>query len=104
MSTVELRRKIKKSIDNIPPKRLASLAEYVQFLNQPTMPQRLAAAQKSFNRLPSGKGVNWRSTPKPINRWHASWHVALHSSNTIPAATTTSSGSQACSRDAYATE
>lgn len=57
MSTVELRRKIKQGIDRVPPKGLASLAEYVRFLNQPTLPQRLAAAEKS---IAAGKGVHWR--------------------------------------------
>lgn len=57
MSTVELRRKIKRSIDTVPPKRLESLAEFVQFLNQPTITQRLSAAKKS---IAAGKGINWR--------------------------------------------
>ncbi len=57
MSTVELRRKIKKAIDRLPPKRLESLADYVQFLNRPPLTQRLAAAEKA---IASGKGVNWR--------------------------------------------
>jgi len=35
MSTVQLRRKIKTAIDRLPPKRLESLADYVQFLNRP---------------------------------------------------------------------
>ena len=34
MSTVKLRRKIKKAIDQLPPKRLESLADYVEFLNK----------------------------------------------------------------------
>ncbi len=57
MSTVELRKKIKKAIDRLPPKRLESLADYVQFLNQPPITDRLAAAEKA---IASGKGVNWR--------------------------------------------
>ena len=57
MSTVELRRRIKKEIDRLPPKRLASLAEYVQFLNRPPLADRLAAAEKA---VASGKGISWR--------------------------------------------
>ena len=57
MSTVELRRKIKKAVDKLPPKRLESLADYVQFLNRPPLMERLAAAQKA---IAAGKGVNWR--------------------------------------------
>lgn len=57
MSTVELRRKIKKEIDRLPPDRLESLSDYVQFLNRPPLTQRVAAAEKA---IASGKGVNWR--------------------------------------------
>jgi hypothetical protein len=57
MSTIELRREIKKAIDQLPPKRLASLADYVQFLSFPPLDQRIAAAKKA---LAAGKGVNWR--------------------------------------------
>jgi hypothetical protein len=57
MSTVQLRRKIKKEIDRLPPARLASLAEYVQFLNRPPLLDRLAAAEKA---IAAGRGVNWR--------------------------------------------
>ncbi|MGB7160937.1 MAG: hypothetical protein WBD40_22940 [Tepidisphaeraceae bacterium] len=63
MSTVELRRKIKKEIDRLPPKRLASLAEYVQFLNRPPLTDRLAAAEKA---IASGKGVNWRKVRSDV--------------------------------------
>ncbi len=34
MSTVELRRKIKKAVDQLPPKRLESLSDFVEFLNR----------------------------------------------------------------------
>ena len=57
MSTAELRRKIKKAIDRIPPKRLESLADFVAFLNRPPLSQRLEAAESAIK---SGKGVNWR--------------------------------------------
>ena len=57
MSTVELRRRIKKEIDRLPPRRLESLADYVAYLTRPPLTQRLAAAEKA---IASGKGVNWR--------------------------------------------
>jgi len=63
MSTVELRRRIKKQIDQIPPSRLATLAEYVRFLNQPPLIDRVIAAEKAIAR---GKGVNWREVPANV--------------------------------------
>jgi hypothetical protein len=57
MSTVELRREIKKAVDRLPPARLESLADYVDFLTRPELQKRLAAAEKA---IASGKGVNWR--------------------------------------------
>jgi len=63
MSPVDLRRKIKKAIDRLPPKRLESLADYVEFLNQPPMAERLKAAQKAIS---SGKGVNWRKVRSDV--------------------------------------
>lgn len=63
MKTTELRRKIKKAIDRIPPKRLPSLADYVEFLNQPSLGERLENAEKS---IASGKGVNWRKVRSDV--------------------------------------
>ena len=63
MSTVELRRKIKKAIDRLPPKRLESLADYVQFLDRPPMSERLATAERA---IASGKGVNWRKVRSDV--------------------------------------
>lgn len=60
MSTAELRTEIKKAIDRLPPKRLVSLADYVQFLSSPPVPhveQRVNAAKRA---IAKGKGVNWR--------------------------------------------
>ena len=57
MSTTELRKKIKKEIDKLPPDRLASIADYVAFLTRPPLVERLAAAEKA---IAAGKGVNWR--------------------------------------------
>jgi hypothetical protein len=63
MSTVELRRKIKQAIDRLPPARLASVADYVAFLDRPPIAQRLAAAEKA---IAAGKGVNWRKVRKDV--------------------------------------
>jgi hypothetical protein len=57
MDTATLRRKIKSAVDRLPPKRLESLADYVEFLNRPPLTLRLAAAEKA---IASGKGVKWR--------------------------------------------
>jgi len=63
MSTVELRRQIKKQIDRLPPKSLATLAEYVQFLDRPALTERVAAAEKA---IASGNGVNWRKVRSDV--------------------------------------
>jgi hypothetical protein len=57
MTTAELRRRIKKAIDRLPPKRLESLADYVAYLDRQPIGDRIAAARKAIS---SGKGVNWR--------------------------------------------
>jgi len=58
-----LRRKIKKAIDQLPPARLESLADYVDFLNRPPMTERLSAARKA---IAAGKGVNWRKVRSDV--------------------------------------
>lgn len=63
MSTVELRRKIKKEIDRLPLRRLASLADYVRFLNRPPLTDRLAAAETA---IVSRKGANWRKVRSDV--------------------------------------
>jgi hypothetical protein len=63
MSTVQLRRKIKSDIDRVPPERLESLADYIRFLNQPTLVERVVAAEKA---IASGKGVNWRKVRRDV--------------------------------------
>jgi hypothetical protein len=63
MSTVELRRKIKSAVDRLPPKRLESLADYVRFLDQPPLMERVVAAEKA---IAAGKGVNWRKVRSDV--------------------------------------
>jgi len=57
MTTIALRRKIKKAIDQLPPKRLESLADYVEFLNRRPIEERVRTARKA---IAAGNGVNWR--------------------------------------------
>ena len=57
MTSVLLRREIKKAIDRLPADRLASLADYIAFLIRPTLEQRIDKAERD---LKDGKGVNWR--------------------------------------------
>ena len=63
MSTLELRREIKKVIDRLPPERLASLADYVDFLNRPPLVRHVKAAEKA---IAVGKGVNWRKVRSDV--------------------------------------
>jgi hypothetical protein len=63
MSAVELRREIKKAVDKLPPARLESLADYVNFLTRPGLDKRLAAAEKS---IASDKGINWRKVRSDV--------------------------------------
>jgi hypothetical protein len=57
MSTVELRKQIKKEIDRLPPQRLESLADYVKFLSRPSIQKRVEAAEKA---IAAGRGADWR--------------------------------------------
>jgi len=57
MTTVQLRREIKKAVDRLPPERLSSLAEFVSFLDSTALRKRLSEAEKA---IAAGKGVNWR--------------------------------------------
>jgi len=63
MSTVKLRREIKKAVDRLPPERLEPLAEYISFLNRRPLVRRLADAEKA---IVAGKGVNWRKVRSDV--------------------------------------
>lgn len=58
-----LRREIKKAIDRLPADRLSSLADYVAFLDSPTLRQRMEQAERDFK---GGKGVRWREVRKDV--------------------------------------
>jgi hypothetical protein len=63
MTTVALRREIKKVVDRLPAKHLGSVADYVHFLIRPSTAQRIAAADKA---IALGKGVNWRKVRSDV--------------------------------------
>lgn len=63
MTTADLRREIKKIIDQLPADRLASLADYAHFLDRPPLPQRLQAAEKAIK---AGRGVPWRKVRREV--------------------------------------
>jgi hypothetical protein len=63
MSTAQLRRVIKKAVDRVPPERLVSLADYIQYLAGRTLAERIAQAEKD---LAAGKGVNWRKVRNDV--------------------------------------
>ena len=57
MTQTKVRREIKKAVDQLPSERLASLADYIAFLNRPTLRQQV---QKAEADLKANRGVNWR--------------------------------------------
>ena len=57
MSEALLRREIKEAIDHLPVDRLPSVADYVAFLNRPTLRQRIEEAERD---LKAKKGSDWR--------------------------------------------
>jgi len=63
MSKTELRREIKKAVDRLPPDRLESLADYVQYLSRPSLEERITVAKKD---IAAGKGVSWRTVRRDV--------------------------------------
>lgn len=59
-----LRAAIKKAIDRLPADRLSSLADYVAFLDHPTLRQRVDQAERD---LKANKGVPWREVRETRN-------------------------------------
>ena len=57
MTQTQVRREIKKAVDQLPSERLASLADYIAFLNRPTLRQQV---QKAEADLKANRRVNWR--------------------------------------------
>jgi hypothetical protein len=57
MSDALLRSEIKKAIDRLTADRLPSVADYIAFLDRPTLVQQIEKAELD---LTANKGVNWR--------------------------------------------
>jgi hypothetical protein len=57
MSSAALRRELKKAIDRLPLDRLASVADFIAFVDRPTLKQRVEKAEEEFK---AGKGIDWR--------------------------------------------
>jgi len=58
-----LRREIKKAIDLLPADRLSSLADYVAFLDRPTLRKQVEQAERDFK---ADKGVDWRGVRNDV--------------------------------------
>lgn len=63
MNAALLRREIKKAIDHLPLDRLASVADFVAFLNRPTLGQQIEKGERD---LTENKGVNWREVSDDV--------------------------------------
>lgn len=63
MTQTQVRREIKKAIDRLPSDRLASLADYIAFLNRPTLRQQIEKAEAD---LKANRGVNWRKVRNDV--------------------------------------
>ncbi len=63
MTAPQLRRQIKKCVDVIPPDRLASLADYAEFLTRPELKRRIAKAEQD---LAAKKGTSWRTVRRDV--------------------------------------
>jgi hypothetical protein len=63
MAVIALRKEIKSAVDQLPQDRLASLADYIAFLNRPTLRQQITKAERD---LKAGKGVNWRKVRRDV--------------------------------------
>jgi hypothetical protein len=63
MTTIQLRKELKKAIDRLPPKRLASVADFVHSLDYVPLSRRLQEAEKAIS---AGKGVKWRKVRSDV--------------------------------------
>ena len=57
MSNAALRREIKKAVDSLSDDRLGTVADYIAFVNRPTLKQRIEKAEEEFK---AKKGIDWR--------------------------------------------
>ena len=63
MSKAALRREIKKAVDRLSEDRLESVADYIAFVNRPTMKQRIQKAEEEFK---ANKGIDWRKVREDV--------------------------------------
>lgn len=63
MSTVSLRSLIKKGVDQVPPDRLPSLADFVAYLARVPLQARIEKAERD---LKKGRGTPWRAVRKDV--------------------------------------
>lgn len=63
MTTGQLRKHIQKAVKAVPPDRLATLAEYVDFLSRTPLRKQIAKSERD---LAAGKGVNWRTVRNDV--------------------------------------
>ncbi len=63
MAQATLRRKIKKEIDRLPDDRLASISDYIAFLNQKWLREQIEKAERD---LKAGKGIDWRKVRNDV--------------------------------------
>ena len=64
MTKAKLRREIKNLVDQLPPERLNSLADYVHFLNRPSLGKRLEDAEKAIEAF---NGKDFAGRPLTVN-------------------------------------
>ena len=57
MTESNMRLEIKKAVDLLPVEKLPSVADYIAFLNRPTLRQQIEKAERDLN---VNKGVDWR--------------------------------------------
>jgi hypothetical protein len=63
MTDAILRRELKKALDQLPPDRLSSVADFIAFLNRPTFGEQIEKAERE---LKAKKGVAWRKVRKDV--------------------------------------
>ena len=57
MTESNMRLEIKKAVDQLAVEKLTSVADYIAFLNRPTLGQQIEQAERDLN---VNKGVDWR--------------------------------------------
>lgn len=63
MTAAALRKRINEVIKRLPEDRLETLASFANYLEQPTLLERMRQGKKE---IAEGKGVNWRKVRKDV--------------------------------------